>query len=99
MDLELLRNRILSGITKEQFEQEFFYFEVPMYRLKHHLEYSCDKNLLKGKNCFKCIYNLYPDRKIGTECGILKYVFAGKVGGSLFINQPQKSVCAFCKTK
>lgn len=99
MDLDVLRKRVLSGISEEQFDQEYFYLTVPQYKLKSMLEYRCDKNILHGKNCFKCTYNLHPNRKTGTECGILNYIFAGKVSGSLFINYPQKSICEFCKVK
>ena len=53
MDLESLHNRVLSGITEEQFNQEYFYLTIPQYKLKNILEYRCDKNILNGKNCFK----------------------------------------------
>ena len=99
MELELLRYRLLSGITEQCFNQENFSLAVPPYRLRHYLEYRCNKDILIGKNCFKCAYNPHPNRKTGTICGILNYMFPGKIVGDIFINHPQKSVCAFCKTR
>lgn len=99
MDLESLHDRVLSGITEEQFNQEYFYLTIPQCKLKNILEYRCDKNILNGKNCFKCAYNMYPNRKTGTICNILHCAFHNKVEGNIFINHPQKSVCAFCKTR
>lgn len=99
MDLDVLHSRLFMGISVERIQEEYFYLSVPQYRLKHHLEFKCDKDILHGQNCFKCCYNLHPDRKVGTKCGIVNHVFAGRSDAELFINYPQKSVCAFCKIR
>lgn len=99
MELEILRQRILSGVNAGYLEKEYFYKCISDFELKHALDFRCNKNIINGQNCFNCAYNMHPNRIIGTTCGILNYVFADHADGCLFINHPQKSVCAFCKTR
>ena len=99
MDLEILRARLFAGVPSVRAKQEYFCLNVTQYRLRQLMEFRCDKNIINEKNCFKCCYNLYPDRQVGTTCGIVKYLCSGHSDVALFVNYPQKSFCTFFKMR